>query len=85
MLDSVLYSDEPKKVSLPSLIDDDVLDDLYDDADRISSQVKFLSISWATWSPQLFWILVEDQTGNLLASEEGGKMWKAVEAMVALL
>ena len=39
MLDSVLYSDEPKKVSLPSLIDDDVLDDLYDDADRISSQV----------------------------------------------
>ena len=45
MLDSVLYSDEPKKVSLPSLIDDDVLDDLYDDADRISSQVKLLSIS----------------------------------------
>jgi len=42
MLDSVLYSDEPKKVSLPSLIDDDVLDDLYDEADRISSQVKFL-------------------------------------------
>ena len=41
MLDSVLYSDEPKKVSLPSLIDDDVLYDLYDDADRISSQVNY--------------------------------------------
>jgi len=43
MLDSVLYSDEPKKVSLASLIDDDddlvVLNGLYDDVDRISSQV----------------------------------------------
>ena len=45
MLDSVLYSDEPKKVSLASLIDDDddlvVLNGLYDDVDRISSQVSF--------------------------------------------
>ena len=54
MLESVLYSDEPKKVSLPSLIDDDVLDDLYDDADRISSQVYnvdfyFLSESCFYW------------------------------------
>ena len=43
MLESVLFSDEPQKVSLPSLLDDDdlpVLDDLYDDADRISSQVN---------------------------------------------
>ena len=40
-LDSSLYSDEPQKVSLASLIDDDNLvvpNDLYNDADRILSQ-----------------------------------------------
>ena len=46
MLESVLFSDEPQKVSLPSLLDDDVLDDLYDDADRISSQVNFFEHSF---------------------------------------